>query len=73
MNILKEFVNLELEERECYPKAMHCILLGAQSLFLKSLIQTPVPISAFSGHYPWHQRKCQVMARESHSAVCKAL
>lgn len=29
----------ELEERECYPKAMHCIFVGAQSLFLKSLIQ----------------------------------
>ncbi|XP_015420178.1 PREDICTED: NEDD4-binding protein 1, partial [Myotis davidii] len=29
----------ELEEREHYPKAMHCIFVGAQGLFLKSLIQ----------------------------------
>ncbi|XP_048211617.1 NEDD4-binding protein 1 [Perognathus longimembris pacificus] len=29
----------ELEERECYPTAMHCIFVGAESLFLKSLIQ----------------------------------
>lgn len=29
----------ELEERELYPKAMHCIFVGAQGLFLKSLIQ----------------------------------
>ncbi|XP_075394034.1 NEDD4-binding protein 1 isoform X2 [Tenrec ecaudatus] len=40
---LKEYIKgicePELEERECYPKAMHCIFVGAQSLFLKSLIQ----------------------------------
>ncbi|XP_043840103.1 NEDD4-binding protein 1 isoform X4 [Dromiciops gliroides] len=39
----KEFIKgicePELEERECYPKDMHCIFVGAQSLFLKSLIQ----------------------------------
>lgn len=29
----------ELEERERYPKAMHCIFAGAQGLFLRSLIQ----------------------------------
>ncbi|XP_069868012.1 NEDD4-binding protein 1 [Dipodomys merriami] len=29
----------ELEERECYPIAMHCIFVGAENLFLKSLIQ----------------------------------
>ncbi|NWZ34722.1 N4BP1 protein, partial [Brachypodius atriceps] len=29
----------ELEEKECYPKDMHCIFVGAQSLFLNSLIQ----------------------------------
>ncbi|KAM4833454.1 NEDD4-binding protein 1 [Thomomys bottae] len=29
----------ELEERERYPTAMHCIFVGAESLFLKSLIQ----------------------------------
>ncbi|XP_006882566.1 PREDICTED: NEDD4-binding protein 1-like [Elephantulus edwardii] len=29
----------ELEEKECYPKALHCIFVGAQRLFLKSLIQ----------------------------------
>uniref|UniRef100_G3WVC3 NEDD4-binding protein 1 n=1 Tax=Sarcophilus harrisii TaxID=9305 RepID=G3WVC3_SARHA len=39
----KEFIKgicePELEERECYPKDMHCIFVGAQNLFLKSLIQ----------------------------------
>lgn len=29
----------ELEEREHYPKAMHCIFVGLQGLFLESLIQ----------------------------------
>ncbi|NXH20809.1 N4BP1 protein, partial [Bucco capensis] len=29
----------ELEEKESYPKDMHCIFVGAQSLFLNSLIQ----------------------------------
>ncbi|XP_041314602.1 NEDD4-binding protein 1 isoform X1 [Pyrgilauda ruficollis] len=29
----------ELEEKEYYPKDMHCIFVGAQSLFLNSLIQ----------------------------------
>lgn len=36
---IKGLCEPELEERECYPKAMHCIFVGAQSLFLKSLIQ----------------------------------
>ncbi|XP_047649959.1 NEDD4-binding protein 1 isoform X3 [Phacochoerus africanus] len=36
---IKGICEPELEERECYPKAMHCIFVGAQSLFLKSLIQ----------------------------------
>lgn len=43
MHSAKEYIKgicePELEERECYPKAMHCIFVGAQSLFLKSLIQ----------------------------------
>ncbi|KAM5133288.1 NEDD4-binding protein 1 isoform 2-T2 [Callospermophilus lateralis] len=36
---IKGICEPELEEREYYPKAMHCIFVGAQSLFLKSLIQ----------------------------------
>lgn len=36
---IKGICEPELEERECYPRAMHCIFVGAQSLFLKSLIQ----------------------------------
>ncbi|CAO2610735.1 NEDD4-binding protein 1 [Lemmus lemmus] len=36
---IKGICEPELEERECYPTAMHCIFVGAQSLFLKSLIQ----------------------------------
>ncbi|KAM6222431.1 NEDD4-binding protein 1 [Rhynchocyon petersi] len=36
---IKGICEPELQERECYPKAMHCIFVGAQSLFLKSLIQ----------------------------------
>ncbi|XP_069312849.1 NEDD4-binding protein 1 [Eulemur rufifrons] len=36
---IKGICEPELEERECYPKAMHCIFVGAESLFLKSLIQ----------------------------------
>ncbi|XP_035315644.1 NEDD4-binding protein 1 isoform X1 [Cricetulus griseus] len=36
---IKGICEPELEEKECYPKAMHCIFVGAQSLFLKSLIQ----------------------------------
>ncbi|KAM5262407.1 NEDD4-binding protein 1 [Ctenodactylus gundi] len=36
---IKGICEPELEERECYPKAMHCIFIGAQSQFLKSLIQ----------------------------------
>ncbi|XP_007945119.1 NEDD4-binding protein 1 [Orycteropus afer afer] len=36
---IKGICEPELEERECYPKAMHCIFVGAQGLFLKSLIQ----------------------------------
>lgn len=36
---MKGLCEPELEERECYPKAMHCIFVGARSLFLKSLIQ----------------------------------
>ncbi|XP_012510472.1 PREDICTED: NEDD4-binding protein 1 [Propithecus coquereli] len=36
---IKGICEPELEERECYPKAMHCIFAGAESLFLKSLIQ----------------------------------
>ncbi|NWH56069.1 N4BP1 protein, partial [Geococcyx californianus] len=39
----KEFIKglcePELEEKEYYPKDMHCIFVGAQSLFLHSLIQ----------------------------------
>ncbi|NXF99719.1 N4BP1 protein, partial [Sakesphorus luctuosus] len=39
----KEFIKglcePELEEKEHYPKDMHCIFVGAQSLFLNSLIQ----------------------------------
>ncbi|XP_066100285.1 NEDD4-binding protein 1 isoform X1 [Saccopteryx bilineata] len=36
---IKGLCEPELEERESYPKAMHCIFVWAQSLFLKSLIQ----------------------------------
>lgn len=36
---IKGICEPELEERECYPAAMHCIFVGARSLFLKSLIQ----------------------------------
>ncbi|XP_007990781.3 NEDD4-binding protein 1 [Chlorocebus sabaeus] len=36
---IKGICEPELEERECYPKDMHCIFVGAESLFLKSLIQ----------------------------------
>ncbi|KAM4801035.1 NEDD4-binding protein 1 isoform X3 [Urocitellus parryii] len=36
---IKGICEPELEEREYYPKDMHCIFVGAQSLFLKSLIQ----------------------------------
>ncbi|KAF6076434.1 hypothetical protein HJG60_000131 [Phyllostomus discolor] len=36
---IKGICEPELEERECYPKAMHCIFVGARSLFLRSLIQ----------------------------------
>ncbi|KAM8773798.1 NEDD4-binding protein 1 [Rhynchonycteris naso] len=36
---IKGICEPELEERESYPKAMHCIFVWAQSLFLKSLIQ----------------------------------
>ncbi|XP_037372196.1 NEDD4-binding protein 1 isoform X1 [Talpa occidentalis] len=36
---IKGICEPELEERECYPKAMHCIFVGAKNLFLKSLIQ----------------------------------
>ncbi|KAM6430392.1 NEDD4-binding protein 1 [Liasis olivaceus] len=36
---IKGICEPELEEREYYPKDMHCIFVGAQSLFLNSLIQ----------------------------------
>ncbi|KFP24730.1 NEDD4-binding protein 1, partial [Colius striatus] len=36
---IKGLCEPELEEKEYYPKDMHCIFVGAQSLFLKSLIQ----------------------------------
>ncbi|NXL02156.1 N4BP1 protein, partial [Mesembrinibis cayennensis] len=36
---IKGFCEPELEEKEHYPKDMHCIFVGAQSLFLNSLIQ----------------------------------
>ncbi|XP_074896289.1 NEDD4-binding protein 1 isoform X1 [Buteo buteo] len=36
---IKGLCEPELEEKECYPKDMHCIFVGAQSLFLNSLIQ----------------------------------
>ncbi|NWW48976.1 N4BP1 protein, partial [Pedionomus torquatus] len=36
---IKGLCEPELEEREYYPKDMHCIFVGAQSLFLNSLIQ----------------------------------
>lgn len=36
---IKGICEPELEEREYYPKAMHCVFVGAHSLFLKSLIQ----------------------------------
>ncbi|NXP56248.1 N4BP1 protein, partial [Heliornis fulica] len=36
---IKGLCEPELEEKEYYPKDMHCIFVGAQSLFLNSLIQ----------------------------------
>ncbi|NWU12269.1 N4BP1 protein, partial [Cephalopterus ornatus] len=36
---IKGLCEPELEEKEYYPKEMHCIFVGAQSLFLNSLIQ----------------------------------
>ncbi|KFP74644.1 PREDICTED: NEDD4-binding protein 1, partial [Acanthisitta chloris] len=36
---IKGLCEPELEEKEYYPKDMHCIFVGAQSLFLYSLIQ----------------------------------
>ncbi|NWV56646.1 N4BP1 protein, partial [Daphoenositta chrysoptera] len=36
---IKGLCEPELEEKEHYPKDMHCIFVGAQSLFLNSLIQ----------------------------------
>ncbi|KAF1496305.1 NEDD4-binding protein 1, partial [Eudyptula minor novaehollandiae] len=36
---IKGLCEPELEEKERYPKDMHCIFVGAQSLFLNSLIQ----------------------------------
>ncbi|XP_010190946.1 PREDICTED: NEDD4-binding protein 1-like, partial [Mesitornis unicolor] len=36
---IKGLCEPELEEKEYYPKDMHCIFVGAQSLFLHSLIQ----------------------------------
>ncbi|NWZ80469.1 N4BP1 protein, partial [Poecile atricapillus] len=36
---IKGLCEPELEEKEYYPKDMHCIFVGAQSLFLSSLIQ----------------------------------
>ncbi|KAJ6665944.1 hypothetical protein lerEdw1_000847 [Lerista edwardsae] len=36
---IKGLCEPELEERECYPKDMHCIFVGAQTLFLNCLIQ----------------------------------
>ncbi|NXL77765.1 N4BP1 protein, partial [Leptocoma aspasia] len=43
MSSAKEYIKglcePELEEKEYYPKDMHCIFVGAQSLFLNSLIQ----------------------------------
>nr|XP_056718352.1 NEDD4-binding protein 1 [Euleptes europaea] len=36
---IKGLCEPELEEREYYPKDMHCIFVGAQSLFLNCLIQ----------------------------------
>ncbi|XP_032642965.1 NEDD4-binding protein 1 isoform X1 [Chelonoidis abingdonii] len=36
---IKGLCEPELEEKECYPKDMHCIFVGAQSLFLNCLIQ----------------------------------
>ncbi|NXA77191.1 N4BP1 protein, partial [Thryothorus ludovicianus] len=36
---IKGLCEPELEEKEHYPKDMHCIFAGAQSLFLNSLIQ----------------------------------
>ncbi|XP_070616349.1 LOW QUALITY PROTEIN: NEDD4-binding protein 1 [Erythrolamprus reginae] len=36
---IKGICEPELEEREYYPKDMHCIFVGAQSLFLNCLIQ----------------------------------
>ncbi|NXP27885.1 N4BP1 protein, partial [Scytalopus superciliaris] len=36
---IKGLCEPELEEKEYYPKDMHCIFVGAQSLFLDSLIQ----------------------------------
>ncbi|NXK45055.1 N4BP1 protein, partial [Chauna torquata] len=36
---IKGLCEPELEEKEYYPKDMHCIFVGAQSMFLNSLIQ----------------------------------
>ncbi|XP_066493376.1 NEDD4-binding protein 1 [Tiliqua scincoides] len=36
---IKGLCEPELEERECYPKDMHCIFVGAQALFLNCLVQ----------------------------------
>ncbi|NXT86624.1 N4BP1 protein, partial [Anhinga rufa] len=36
---IKGLCEPELEEKEYYPKDMHCIFVGAESLFLNSLIQ----------------------------------
>ncbi|NXU62843.1 N4BP1 protein, partial [Horornis vulcanius] len=36
---IKGLCEPELEEKEYYPKDMHCIFVGAQSLFLNNLIQ----------------------------------
>ncbi|NWU75097.1 N4BP1 protein, partial [Onychorhynchus coronatus] len=36
---IKGLCEPELEEKEYYPKDMHCIFVGAQNLFLNSLIQ----------------------------------
>ncbi|KAM6057703.1 NEDD4-binding protein 1 isoform 2-T2 [Chlamydotis macqueenii] len=36
---IKGLCEPELEEKQYYPKDMHCIFVGAQSLFLNSLIQ----------------------------------
>ncbi|XP_062442412.1 NEDD4-binding protein 1 isoform X4 [Rhea pennata] len=39
MEYIKGLCEPELEEKEYYPKDMHCIFAGAQSLFLNCLIQ----------------------------------